>query len=366
MEIIHIILGKANPDRLNGVNKVVYNMATEQTKAGMNVEVWGITPDPTHDYPARNFTTRLFEAHQNPFSIDRNLKLAILAKEDAVFHLHGGWIPRFSALATLMQEYDIKYVFTPHGAYNTVAMQRSSWAKKIYFYLFEKKLLSGARKIHAIGESEVSGLNQIFPNQKSFLLPYGFEYSEHSVFHVTKNIDFTLGFVGRLDVYTKGLDLLVSAFERFQYKVPTAKLWIVGDGEGKDFLSQLIATKNIRGITLWGKKFGAEKDMLISKMHVFAHPSRNEGLPTAVLEAASFGVPAIVTQATNVAAYVQKYDCGVGIANENVDELERAMLELHANHKGERYHQLGHNCETMLKQAFAWPVLVQQYKELYA
>lgn len=366
MEIIHIILGKANPDRLNGVNKVVYHMATEQTKAGIAVEVWGITPNPTHDYPARNFITRLFEASQNPFSINKCLKNAIFSKENAVFHLHGGWIPHFSALASLMQEYDIKYVFTPHGAYNTVAMQRSSWTKKIYFHLFEKKLLSGAQKIHAIGQSEVSGLNQIYPNQKSFLLPYGFEYSNSNLVSASKNPDFTLGFVGRLDVYTKGLDLLVSAFERFQQKVPTAKLWIVGDGEGKDFLSKLIAVKNLRGITLWGKKFGAEKELLISKMHVFAHPSRNEGLPTAVLEAASLGVPSIVTQATNVAAYVQKYDCGLSIANESVEELERAMLELHASHQGERYAQLGSNCEKMLKQAFAWPVLVHQFKELYA
>ena len=63
MEIIHIVLGKANPDRLNGVNKVVYNMASEQVKAGKKVSVWGITKDIQHNYPERIFNTTLFKSH---------------------------------------------------------------------------------------------------------------------------------------------------------------------------------------------------------------------------------------------------------------------------------------------------------------
>ena len=45
MEIIHIVLGKANPDRMNGVNKVVYQLATKQADFGEKVAVWGITND---------------------------------------------------------------------------------------------------------------------------------------------------------------------------------------------------------------------------------------------------------------------------------------------------------------------------------
>ena len=59
MEIIHLILGKANPERMNGVNKVVHEMATNQVQRGYLVQVWGITPKPVHDYPDRIFTTCL-------------------------------------------------------------------------------------------------------------------------------------------------------------------------------------------------------------------------------------------------------------------------------------------------------------------
>jgi len=46
MRVIHVVLGKANPDRMNGVNQVVHHLATEQVERGDEVEVWGITADP--------------------------------------------------------------------------------------------------------------------------------------------------------------------------------------------------------------------------------------------------------------------------------------------------------------------------------
>ncbi len=364
MEIIHIVLGKANPDRLNGVNKVVYNLATEQTKAGKKVQVWGISSDTHHNYPERNFTTVLFQAQVPSYRVNRALKAAIVEHKNAVFHLHGGWIPLFSGLARLFARHRVTFVLTPHGAYNTVAMQRSFWKKKLYFYLFEKTLLQRAHKIHAIGNSEVTGLNGWFPNRKSVLLPYGFDGTPETTIGA-KNAAFTVGFVGRLDIHTKGLDLLVEAFARFQRTHPDAQLWIVGDGPGKTQMEQFILEKNVRHVTLWGKKFGREKDELMAQMHVFAHPSRNEGLPTAVLEAAAMGVPTIVTQATNIAEYIKQFGAGVAIPDNHVVELEMALRLVYAKYLKNEAHTYTEGSRQMLKEVFAWPTLVHQYDQLY-
>jgi glycosyltransferase involved in cell wall biosynthesis len=273
-------------------------------------------------------------------------------------------VPVFSSLAKIFKQYQIKYVLTPHGAYNAVAMERSQWQKKIYFHLFEKTLLRYAHKVHSIGQSEVQGLQGIFPKAQSFLLPYGFERSRGRACH-PKEADFTIGFVGRLDTHTKGLDLLMEAFCQFQKTHPHSKLWIIGDGEGRAYLEKFIAEKQVKNTTLWGKKFGAEKDELIAKMHVFAHPSRNEGLPTAVLEAAALGVPTIVTGATNVAEYVHGFEAGIAIDNENTAALVLALERLQAacqNNTAEKY---ARGAEAMLDQLFAWPLLVEKYDKLY-
>jgi glycosyltransferase involved in cell wall biosynthesis len=364
MEIIHIVLGKANPDRLNGVNKVVHNLATEQSKAGRNVQVWGITSNPSHDYPERNFKTVLFQSARFSFMLDKSLRKSLRENTNAVFHLHGGWIPVFSTLARFFAKHKIKYVLTPHGAYNEVAMQRSSFRKKVYFNFFEKALLRNVFQVHSIGSSEVEGLKKIYPKAKSFLLPYGFE-PDSSFENPIKNIDFTIGFVGRLDTYTKGLDLLMEAFTIFQIGQPNAQLWIIGDGEGKVYMENFVQEKQLKNVVLWGKKFGKEKDDLISKMHVFAHPSRNEGLPTAVLEAASLGTPTIVTNATNLAEYISAYQSGVSIENENIDALVQGMLTLQKAFQSKETKTYSDGAKLMLKEVFSWPVLVEKYDELY-
>jgi glycosyltransferase involved in cell wall biosynthesis len=345
---------------------VVYNLATEQTKAHKNIEVWGITANVNHDYPKRNFVTRLFKAHKFPFFIDLKLKEEILKNSNKIFHLHGGWVPVFSSIANFLKKHNIKHVLTPHGAYNFIAMKRSSLVKKIYFNLFEKKLLKNVYKIHAIGKSEIEGINQIYPNSKSVLLPYGF--TSNSTFTTEqKNENFTIGFVGRLDIYTKGLDLLAEAFLKFQKTSPSAELWIIGASEeGDKFFQKFIEENNAQNIKLLGKKFGDDKDKLISKMHVFAHPSRNEGLPSAVLEAASLGVPTVVSEATNVAEYVKDYKAGVAVDNENVEQLVNAFSEIEKEIKMGNISTYEDGANKMLSNVFAWPILVEKYEELYS
>jgi hypothetical protein len=55
MKILHILSGKANPNTLNGVNKVVHCIAEVQIKAGFDVTVCGVVNNEKirhqHKYP---------------------------------------------------------------------------------------------------------------------------------------------------------------------------------------------------------------------------------------------------------------------------------------------------------------------------
>lgn len=367
MEIIHIILGKANPNRLNGVNNVVFQLASKQTEYGRNVAVWGIAKNLVHDYGDRNFKTKLFQAKKHPFSLGSQLKKAILLKKrKAVFHMHGGWIPVYSTLSKFLSKNTIPYVITPHGAYNTIAMKRSKWRKRFYFYFFEKSLLTKAHKIHFIGESEIEGLGKIFPNNKFLLLPYGFQASKIKRTRQKKLGDFIIGFVGRLDIYTKGLDLLVNSFKKFQEFEPDSKLWIVGNSYQKPMLERLIKNLKLQDkVILWGSKFGNEKEELMKKMHIFVHPSRNEGLPVSVLEASEMGIPSIVTKATNMASYIQKKNAGIAIDNENVKALTWAMVVLNTMRKQNRLTLFSKNAKKMVNEIFNWKTIITQFDKLY-
>ena len=370
MEIIHIVLGKANPDRMNGVNKVVYQLVTNQINFNVKASVWGITNDLNNNYEERNFETQLFLKQRNPFAFSQELKTAIIQKKDqAVFHLHGGWIPVFYSLAKLMNKYQIKFVLTPHGAYNTIAMKRSSWLKKIYFSLFEKKILQKTSKIHCIGKSEVIGLNLIFKNEVSILLPYGYENSKKVAPLNSTNPAIVFGFIGRLDIYTKGLDTLLEAFEKFHKKQPDAQLWIVGDSKEKSILKKQIKEKSLENsVILYGSKFGAEKETLLQKMDVFVHPSRNEGLPLSVIEAASFGKPCIVTDATNIGDLIVDCKAGITIYSQSSELLNEAMEELFFDWKNPmEFSKIQNNALKMVEETYSWKKIITQFNnDLYA
>jgi len=264
-----------------------------------------------------------------------------------------------------MAKNKVKYVITPHGAYNKIAMKRSALRKALYFFFFEKKVLSRAYRVHSIGRSEVEGLRKLFPSAPSFLLVYGFEPGL-SLPAYNKNSFFTIGYVGRLDIHTKGLDLLMQAFRLFQKDIQDSRLWIIGDGAGTAYLEHCKEKMQLQNVVLWGKKFGAEKNELISKMHVFAHPSRNEGLPSAVLEAAALGIPTIVSEATNMAEYVNDYGAGIAIADENVEQLLQAMHTLYQAYQNGNSPMYIAGAKRMLNDAFSWSGLVEKYDALYS
>ncbi len=367
MEIIHIVLGKANPDRMNGVNKVVYQLATKQAEHGIDVSVWGIAEDLERNFGLRNFKTEIFLRSRNPFTIDSNLLKAIKSKKgEAIFHIHGGWIPAFYKIAKTLSKNKISYIFTPHGAYNVIAMERSSLTKKIYFNLFEKVVLKHAHKIHCIGSSEILGLKTIFKTDKTVLLPYGFEMEEKKIGSHQQTKEMIIGFVGRLDIYTKGLDLLLNAFQRFHEQKKDSLLWIIGGGTDSKKFREMVDKKGLQSsVILLGSKFGDEKDRLIKQMTVFAHPSRNEGLPASVLEACNFGIPCIVSKATNVADYIEDFHAGISVENENEKDIENALFHIHDIWKSNQMDILKANAQLMVKTNFNWDQIILNFESLY-
>lgn len=368
MEIIHLVLGKANPQRMNGVNKVVYEMATRQADKGFSVQVWGIAKDTTHNYPNRNFITKIFKAQRNPFSLHQQLKQAIAAKSvNTIFHLHGGFIPTFYAASQWLKKNHIPFITMTHGAYNTIAMQKSYYLKKLYFKFFETKLLAAASFIHCIGISEVDGLNKIFPNNKTVLIPYGFDIPEIKTVEPNDSSKFIIGFCGRLDVFTKGLNELVDGFQLFLQHNSNAQLWLIGDSKEKAALQERVQLAGIENkVVFYGSKYGDEKLHLLQQCTVFASPSRNEGLPAAVLEAATLGLPCLVTEATNTGLAINQYNAGIVINATDAIEIADGLKNLFNTMQCENEKaSLKQNAKKMIVEYFNWNNTLNELERVY-
>jgi glycosyltransferase involved in cell wall biosynthesis len=370
MEIVHIILGKANPNRMNGVNKVVNSLATYQTKKGTKVSVWGITKNPIPDYPKRNYETVLFQETSKLF-LPQGIKKAIHKKDHTtVFHFHGGFILQFVLIAKLILKKGGQYVFTAHGSYNAIAMERSSWKKKLYISLFEKTLVENAKAIHFIGESEIIGAKKLFQLKNYQLVPNGQNVEEVAIPTHSKNENpFPIfGFCGRLDVKTKGLDFLVKGFAQYlAANGDKGELWLIGDGAGRAVLEGMAQNLDIvNQVKFLGSLYGKEKIEKMNQLDYFMLTSRNEGLPGVVLEASVLGVPCIVSTATNMGNYITHHEAGITLSENNPATIAQAMQKATSWKSNGEIKRISENAKQMIQNQFNWKTIVQNLEPLYA
>lgn len=97
--------------------------------------------------------------------------------------------------------------------------------------------------------------------------------------------------VGRLTAL-KNHGALIQAFARLEN--PDTLLWLVGEGEMRQTLEQQVRELELeQRVTLWGLRDDTRH--LMSLADCFVLPSKWEGLPMVVLEAADQGLPVIAT-----------------------------------------------------------------------
>jgi glycosyltransferase involved in cell wall biosynthesis len=141
--------------------------------------------------------------------------------------------------------------------------------------------------------------------------------------------EFYLLSVGRL-VYQKAHTILLQAMPQVLKKFPGAKLGICGDGILRsDLQSQIKELHLIDSVFLLGKWDSVTEFLKMADLFVL--PSRWEGLPIALLEAMSAGLPIVATRVEGVDEVVKHGEHGLLVSVENVDGLAEAILQLLGN-----------------------------------
>ncbi|WP_425287307.1 glycosyltransferase [Leifsonia stereocauli] len=133
-----------------------------------------------------------------------------------------------------------------------------------------------------------------------------------------------VGFVGRITA-DKGIDVLVGALVELRTSFPQFRLRLVGPPESLESLSD--ATRAALAQP-WVTMTGDLPDTASAypEMDIFCLPSRREGLPTVILEAAAAGVPIVATNATGVADVVIDGVTGTIVEIDAVHDLAAAIL----------------------------------------
>ena len=176
----------------------------------------------------------------------------------------------------------------------------------------------------------------------------------------------TFCFVGRI-VKDKGINELLSAFNKLSAKYANAKLLLVG-GEERELdpiskQSQEIIESNKHVISI-----GFQKDVrpFLAASDVFVFPSYREGFPNVVMQAGALELPSIVTNINGSNEIIEDGVNGIIIPVKDEQAIYDKMKLLY-NNKGLR-DKLAKNSRKMIidryDQKFVWEELLKEYNRL--
>ena len=130
-------------------------------------------------------------------------------------------------------------------------------------------------------------------------------------------------FIGRLDIRTKGIDTLLSAYQHSGLNIP---LLIAGDGKDKLLVESLIRSKGLRGrVRMEGWVEGRRKQELIQGCIAVCVPSRSEGFGLVAIEAMAMGRPVVGSLVEGLNELVEHGISGLLFEKESIDGCANAM-----------------------------------------
>ena len=268
----------------------------------------------------------------------------------------------------------IPWIVSPRGGYSPASLKRYRLKKRIYTFYFESHLLAKAAAIHAVGISEITDVRRIAKVRKVVLIPNGqdlddlaeIEAGEWEVPKIRKDDQPAFGFCGRLAARHKGLDLLIDGFGKYRANGGKGTLWLVGDGKDRSRLHNQAKQAGLGSfVRFCGALYGAAKFKYLEQLDVFVHTSRWEGMPNAVLEAASLSKPLLVSRETNLGDYVDRHGAGLVLTANTPTQIAEAMGWMSVMFDEGVLNAIGKGALQMIREDLNWDSASKKLLALY-
>jgi glycosyltransferase involved in cell wall biosynthesis len=138
-------------------------------------------------------------------------------------------------------------------------------------------------------------------------------------------------FFSRIDIYTKGLDVLVDAFVRLAQRHKEIRLVLAGyEFDDVSILRERLPAGMRNRFVYAGFVTGEEKRRLLSRAKVYVLPSRHEAHPVSILEALACGTAVVASDIPEL-RYIETQGLGLTFRNGSSEDLSEKINELLGN-----------------------------------
>jgi glycosyltransferase involved in cell wall biosynthesis len=227
-------------------------------------------------------------------------------------HVHGAFNPENLWVPILIER---PIVFSPHGGFHPdVFANRRRLPKHLYFNIEKRLLHNRVRAFHALSTAEVADIAHRLPGRRVYCVPQTSNMAAElwRVREVRPRSDNRVRyvFVGRLDVVTKGLDILLGAFAEAERRLAGREITLTL--VGPDWRGSLAWLRRrteglgiARRVVLTGAVSSREVASILHQSDIYVQLSRHDGFPVSVSEALLAGKPVILSQGVGHASYAE-------------------------------------------------------------
>ena len=288
------------------------------------------------------------------------------SKPDLVV-FHGIYILYYIKIYKNLKKYDIPYIILPHGSLTKKAQKKKRLKKIIGNKLFFDNFIKNANYIQYLSEMEKKESSQY--KKQSIVLGNGI-YVPDNKLKVNFDIEeLKFVYIGRLDIYHKGLDILLEAIKIVKDEIKERNIIfnIYGPFNGQEQkMKQFIKKYDLDNIAkIHNGIYTEEKRNVLLASDIFIQTSRSEGQPLGIMEAMSYGLPCIVTEGTSFAEIVNNNKCGYSSTN-NANEISKNILKIIRN--TEEIYEFSNNAYKYASNNFSWKMIakmtIEKYKEI--
>ena len=299
------------------------------------------------------------------FSFSHTLLPQLNAHSPDLIHLHGIWMYHQYASYKWQKTNNRAVIISPHGMLDQWAIENSRWKKKIISKLFAYKSLQSADCIHALCEAEYKAIRNFGIKTPVCIIPNAVNIPD-----VDDNLPSpwpqvnkkTCLYLGRIHP-KKGLINLIKAWDKNLYK--NWRLIIAGWSEGNHAqeIKELIESRGLQQhISLIGPLFDKDKQAAYQNADAFILPSYSEGLPMTILEAWSYKLPTLMTEACNIPEGF-RHDCAIKI-EPSISSIKDGLNFLTSSSDVELSF-MGEKAYDLVKEKFTWKSVASTMYSVY-
>ena len=250
-----------------------------------------------------------------------------LIKKPDLVHMHMSYKGSFSRKNILMKWFEfreIPVIIHLHGSefekwFNSVSHKKQEQIKK---------MLKRCKYMVVLGEKWNSTIKKIEPECNTIVVENAICIPQYTA--RWKDEECRLLFMGVL-IKRKGVQDLIKAAKLVKKKDAEINVHyeIAGTGEEEKFLKELVKKNNLEEyFEFSGWIDGQKKEECYKRATVMVLPSYNEGLPIAILEAISYGLPVIATDVGDISAAVHDGKNGYLVAPGDINGLADAIIRI--------------------------------------